>query len=168
MIVRSFPPVIDERSVLLVLGSMPGAASLAAHQYYGNPRNHLWPILYALFEDRTPEDDYEARLAFALRHRVALWDAIAACEREGSLDANIKDTVPNDIPGLLRQYPQVRTIVCNGSKSFAEVKRHHGTAPEVTSRTVLRLPSTSPIPTPQYRGLEDRLTAWREILAYTF
>jgi len=166
MIVHSFPPVIDERSVLLVLGSMPGRASLAAHQYYGNPRNHLWAILYALFEGGSPDDSYDLRLAFALRQRVALWDAIAACEREGSLDANIKDSVPNDIPGLLRRYPQVKTIVCNGSKSLAELKRHHGSAPEVASRTVLRMPSTSPIPTPQYRGFEDRLAAWQEILAY--
>ena len=166
MTVHSFPPVIDERSALLVLGSMPGTASLAAHQYYGNRRNYFWSILYALFADRLPDDEYAARLAFARRHRVALWDAIAACEREGSLDANIKDTTPNDIPGLLRKFPQVKAIVCNGAKSLAELQRHWGKTPEIAGRTVLRMPSTSPIPTQQYRGLEDRLAAWRGILAY--
>jgi len=166
MKVRSFPPVIDERSVWLVLGSMPGTASLAAHQYYGNPRNYFWRILYAMFEGGEVDERYEHRLAFALQHKVALWDAIAVCRREGSLDANIREAVPNDIPDLLRRYPQVNTIVCNGSKSYAELQRHHGKTQEVASRTVLRMPSTSPIPTPRYRGFDDRLAAWRKMLAY--
>ena len=110
--VRSFPPIIDERSRLLVLGSMPGVASLKAHQYYGNERNYMWRILFAVFEGREPDPAYEDRLAFALRHGVALWDTIAACDRPGSLDSDIKDVEPNDIPGLLEDYPNVDTIVC--------------------------------------------------------
>ncbi|MBW5445007.1 DNA-deoxyinosine glycosylase [Cohnella sp. CFH 77786] len=163
MIVFSFPPVIDERSKLLILGSMPGVASLRAHQYYGHPRNHFWPILYALFAGREPDPDYERRLAFALDHGIALWDSIAACEREGSLDAGIKDVVPNDIPGLLRRYPQVRAVVCNGNKSYAELTKHHGAAPEIASRIVVKMPSTSPVPTARFRGFRDKLEAWRAI-----
>lgn len=164
MIVHSFPPVIDPRSRLLILGSMPGVASLKAHQYYGNPRNHFWPIVYELFGGRAPDAGYEQRLEFALSHRLALWDAIAACEREGSLDASIQDAVPNDVPSLLRRYPQVAAIVCNGGKSHAELRKHYGATPEIASRTVVQLPSTSPIPTPRYRGFADRLDAWRAIL----
>lgn len=163
MIVHSFPPVIDARSRLLVLGSMPGAASLRMHQYYGNPRNFFWPILYALFADRQPDAEYDKRLAFALANGVALWDAISACEREGSLDADIRDAVPNDIPALLREFPQIAAVVCNGGKSYAELLKHHGQTPELAERKVLRLPSTSPVPTPRYRGLQDRLEAWRVI-----
>jgi hypoxanthine-DNA glycosylase len=163
MIIHSFPPVIDERSELLVLGSMPGIASLRAHQYYGNPRNHFWPILYALFAGRAPHADYEERLAFALTHRIALWDSIAACQREGSLDADIKDAVPNDIPSILRRYPQVKTVACNGSKSFAELVRHHGKTPEIEGSTVIKLPSTSPVPTAKFRGFQDRLEVWKII-----
>lgn len=164
MRVHSFPPVADERSRMLVLGSMPGVASLKAQQYYGNERNYLWRILYALFEEREPDAAYEARLAFAARHGIALWDVIEACDRPGSLDSDIKDAVPNDIPGLLRTYPNIRTLVCNGAKSHAELLKHYGDDPEVASRDVLKLPSTSPIPTPKYRGLAERLEAWRAIV----
>lgn len=165
-VVRSFPPVIDERSRLIILGSMPGTASLKARQYYGNPRNYMWRILYALFGGGEPDADYGRRLAFALSHGIALWDTIAACVRPGSLDSDIKDARPNDIPGLLRRYPRVAAIACNGSKSHRELLRHFGADPAVASRAVLRLPSTSPIPTPRYRGLEDRLEAWKAILAF--
>jgi hypoxanthine-DNA glycosylase len=163
LIVHSFPPVIDENSKLLILGSMPGVVSLRAYQYYGHPRNHFWPILYELFEQRPPDPEYDLRLAFVLSHRIALWDSIAACEREGSLDADIKDVVPNEIPALLRRFPQVEAVVCNGGKSFAELKKHHGKTPEIESRTVLKLPSTSPVPTAQYRGFQDRLEVWQVI-----
>jgi hypoxanthine-DNA glycosylase len=161
----SFPPVIDERSRILILGSMPGVASLKAFQYYGNPRNHLWSILYALFGRGKEQDaDYESKLAFALSHGVALWDVIATCEREGSLDNDIRQAVPNDIPSLLLHYPNIETLVCNGTKSYAELSKHFGSHPEITKRKVLRMPSTSPIPTKNFRGFEDRLEAWRIII----
>lgn len=164
MRVHSFPPIVDSRSRLLILGSMPGAASLRANRYYWNPRNYLWRILYALFgEGREPEKEYEDRIAFALKHGIALWDVIASCERKGSLDSEIKQPVPNDIPDLLVRYPGIRALVCNGTKSFAELAKHFGDDPEIKGRALLKLPSTSPIPTRHYRGLEDRLTAWRTI-----
>lgn len=164
MRVYSFPPIADEKSRVLVLGSMPGTASLKARQYYGNERNYMWRILYALFEGREPDEAYEHRIAFALKHGVALWDVIAACDRPGSLDSDIKDAVPNDVPGLLRDCPNVRTIACNGAKSHGELLKHYGDDPELAGRRVLKLPSTSPIPTPKYRGLAERLEAWRAIL----
>lgn len=164
MNVQSFPPVINSNSRLLILGSMPGVASLQAYQYYGNPRNYLWRILYALFGERSePDPQYENRLSFALGHGIALWDVIATCERKGSLDCNIKRVIPNDIPELLRSYPNVETLVCNGTKSFTELNNHFGSSPEVKQRAVLRMPSTSPIPTKHYRGLEDRLEAWQAV-----
>jgi hypoxanthine-DNA glycosylase len=164
----SFPPVIDDRSRILILGSMPGVASLRAFQFYANPRNYLWGIVYALFcEGREPDAEYESRLAFALSHGIALWDVIATCEREGSLDSDIKQAVPNDIPGLLKVYPGIATLVCNGTKSHAELFKNFGTHPEIMKRKVLLMPSTSPIPTKHFRGLEDRLEAWRAILEPT-
>ncbi|MBB6673886.1 DNA-deoxyinosine glycosylase [Cohnella nanjingensis] len=162
--VHSFPPVVDERSQCLILGSMPGVASLQLHQYYGNARNYLWPILYALHGLPGPDERYEDRLSFARAQGFALWDTIASCVREGSLDSNIRELQPNDIPGLLRAYPAIRVIACNGAKSHGELLRHFGGTPEVRARAVLRLPSTSPIPTPKFRGLEDRLSVWREML----
>ncbi|WP_256760337.1 DNA-deoxyinosine glycosylase [Cohnella sp. WQ 127256] len=157
--------MVDSNSRILILGSMPGVASLQAHQYYGNARNYLWSIIYALFgEGREPESEYENRLAFALSHGIALWDAIATCERKGSLDSDIKQAVPNDIPGLLQRYPGVAIIACNGTKSYKELNKHYGSHPEIMKRKVVCMPSTSPIPTKNYRGLEDRLATWKLLL----
>lgn len=150
---------------MLILGSMPGVASLQAHQYYGNARNYLWPILYALYgRGSKPDDNYEAKLKLAADNGIALWDVIASCEREGSLDSDIKRAVPNDIPALLGMYPNIEALVCNGAKSYSEMMKHFGKHSEVTGRKLLRMPSTSPIPTRDYRGLDDRLAVWRALL----
>lgn len=162
--VSSFPPLVDERSRILILGSMPGVASLEAHQYYGNPRNYMWRLLYSLLADGVPDERYEDRLSFALRHGIALWDVFASCVRKGSLDSDIRDAVPNDIEGLLRRYPNIEVIACNGGKSHGELRKRFGGAPELAGRTVIRLPSSSPVPTRDYRGLEDRLAAWKTLL----
>ncbi|QJD83739.1 DNA-deoxyinosine glycosylase [Cohnella herbarum] len=165
MNVHSFPPIVDADSRYLILGSMPGVASLRAQRYYWNERNFMWRILYGLFSPGSaPSERYEDRVAFALNHGVALWDVIESCERPGSLDSNIKQVIPNDIPGLLARFPKIGILVCNGTKSHSELNKHFGTDPEVVKRRIIRMPSTSPIPTRDYRGLDDRLAAWRALL----
>lgn len=163
--VHSFEPVVDERSSVLVLGSMPGVPSLTVNEYYGNPRNYFWRVLYGL-HGLPVDDEYEARLAFALDHHVAIWDVLKSCTREGSLDSNIRDEVVNDIPGLLRRYPNIRVIVLNGTKAHDTFKRHFAQAEEVSRVICLKLPSTSPVPTKTMRNLDDRLAAWRVIEPY--
>ncbi|UVI30543.1 DNA-deoxyinosine glycosylase [Paenibacillus spongiae] len=165
MRVHSFPPVIDERARVLVLGSMPGTASLEKHQYYGHPRNYFWPVLYGLF-DRTPDAGYENRLAFAQSHRFALWDVIASCEREGSLDVNIKGELPNDLPGLIAQYPGIRCLAFNGSKAHDTFLKVFGSDRVLGSIDRLKLPSTSPVPTPRMRNAADRMEVWRAVLPF--
>jgi hypoxanthine-DNA glycosylase len=119
----------------------------------------MWRILYGLFSPGSaPAERYEDRVAFALNHGVALWDVIESCERPGSLDSNIKQAIPNDIPGLLGRFPKI------GTKSHSELNKHFGTDPEIAKRQVIRMPSTSPIPTRDFRGLDDRLAAWRALL----
>jgi len=163
--VHSFEPIIDERCRVLVLGSMPGVPSLMRSEYYGNPRNYFWGVLYGLF-DQAIDEEYEKRLAFALSHRVALWDVLKSCKREGSLDANIRDEVVNDIPGLLTRYPNIRCLALNGTKAHDTFMRHFGKT-EAAARVVrLKLPSTSPVPTRAMRSLEDRLAVWRTIVPY--
>ncbi|WP_308637270.1 DNA-deoxyinosine glycosylase [Paenibacillus silvisoli] len=165
MRVHSFPPEIGAGARVLVLGSMPGAESLAKQQYYANARNHLWRVVYGLF-GLTPDEEYEDRLAFAKARGIALWDTIASCQREGSLDANIREELPNDIPGLLAEYPSVRCIACNGTKSYDTFRKNFGSLLEQHGITLLKLPSTSPIPTPAMRTTEDRIEAWRILLPY--
>ncbi|NBD27044.1 DNA-deoxyinosine glycosylase [Paenibacillus glycinis] len=165
MRVHSFPPMIREGAKVLVLGSMPGAASLAANQYYGNPRNHMWRVLYGLF-GREPDEAYEDRLAFASSHGIAMWDVIASCEREGSLDANIRDEVPNDLPGLLADYPGVHGLIFNGAKSHDTFMKYFKDHPGLADLAKLKLPSTSPIPTRTMRTTADRIEAWRALMPY--
>ncbi|HEY8879324.1 MAG TPA: DNA-deoxyinosine glycosylase [Roseateles sp.] len=153
-------PVFDARAQLLVLGSFPGAASLQAAQYYAHPRNAFWPLMGALLADATlPALPYAERLQALRRHRVALWDAVAACRREGSLDAAIEEAEPSDLPHLVARLPRLRAIACNGALAHKQALLALG-EPGVP---VLRLPSTSPA----HAGLSlaDKIAAWRAGLA---
>ena len=87
----SFAPIIDDKSKVLILGTMPGGKSLEKQQYYANPRNQFWKIIDNLFDETLPTD-YEKKINFLKDKRIALWDVLKACSREGSLDANIKKT----------------------------------------------------------------------------
>jgi double-stranded uracil-DNA glycosylase len=95
-----FPPVVRPDTRLLVLGSLPGAMSLAAGRYYANPRNQFWRLIGAVIERPLEYVDYEQRLALLLEAGVGLWDTVAAARRPGSLDADIRLHAASD---LLRQ-----------------------------------------------------------------
>ncbi|OEZ58825.1 DNA-deoxyinosine glycosylase [Duganella sp. HH105] len=132
-------PVIDERTRILVLGSFPGAASLAAQQYYAHPRNLLWPILSALTGEPLAALPYDERLPRLLAHGFGLWDVLGACEREGSLDSAIRKPAANDFARLRELCPLLETVGFNGQTSGKF-------APQFAAagyRTVV-LPSTSP------------------------
>ncbi|SEO84562.1 DNA-deoxyinosine glycosylase [Paenibacillus sp. OV219] len=165
MRVHSFPPIMNDGATVLILGSMPGEASIAMNEYYGNPRNHMWRVLYGLF-GREPDEGYEDRLAFAASHGIAMWDVIASCEREGSLDANIRAEVPNDLPGLAKMHPSLRCLAFNGTKSHDTFKKYFRDDPIFDGMARLKLPSTSPIPTKHMRNTADRIEAWRVILPF--
>lgn len=115
-----------------------------------------------------PDPDYDKRLVFLQENRLALWDVIYSCEREGSLDVNIKKELPNDFPGLLEHYPGISCIAFNGSKAFDTFRKYYGKKPGALPREValLKLPSTSPIPTKHMRNLNDRVGAWRAIVPF--
>lgn len=115
-----------------------------------------------------PDPDYDKRLVFLQDNRLALWDVIYSCERAGSLDVNIKEELPNDFPGLLAHYPGITCIAFNGSKAFDTFRKYYGKEPGALPREValIKLPSTSPIPTKYMRNLDDRVGAWRAIVPY--
>jgi TDG/mug DNA glycosylase family protein len=139
---RGFPPIARPDARLLILGSLPGRASLAAGQYYAHPRNAFWPILGVLF-GFDPAAPYEARVAALLRARVAVWDVCAAAVRPGSLDAAIAPASvrPNDFAAFFGAHRKIVRVAFNGAVA-ATLYRRHG-LPE-GGREIVRLPSTSP------------------------
>jgi hypoxanthine-DNA glycosylase len=152
------PPVVGRGTRLLVLGSFPGAASLAAAEYYAHPRNHFWPILSALWGIDLRAMPYRQRLAEMRRRGLGLWDVYAACRREGSLDQAIEDAEYNDFASLLRRAPRLRAVAHNGGES-ARAMRHLA----ALGFEVRRLPSTSPANASW--SFERKLEAWRALLA---
>jgi hypoxanthine-DNA glycosylase len=150
-------PVIAPDTRVLVLGSFPGAASLAAGQYYAHPRNQFWRLIGTLVGEDLAELTYGERLPRLLAHRIGLWDVLAACEREGSLDSAIRKPAANDFERLRRSCPTLETVGFNGQAAgkFAPQFAAHG------YRTVV-LPSTSPA----HASLswEQKLLVWKELL----
>ena len=144
---QGFPPIADPRARLLILGSLPGQASLAAGQYYAQPRNAFWRILGELL-GAGPEIDYPTR-ATMLRHAgIALWDVCAAAERPGSLDASIRreSVVVNDFAAFLPAHPRIALLAFNGATAADLYRRRVVPAlpPAAAALPTLCLPSTSP------------------------
>lgn len=137
---RSFPPIVDDASRLLVLGTLPGEESLRRREYYAHPRNLFWPIVFGLF-GLTPASAYADRLAFVLARNIALWDVCASAQRLLSADTHIRAEAPNAIDALLDRHPAIRTVAFNGSTARRLYDRHFARRPTCL---YLALPSTSP------------------------
>lgn len=142
----SFAPIAKEDAHILILGSMPGVKSLEEQQYYAHPRNAFWPIMANLF-DFDLNLDYTAKCQKLLEHKVAVWDVLKSCQRQGSLDQHIEpdSMVANDFNAFLKQHSQVQRIFFNGGKA-EQVFKHHvfPTLNVEQPLTFQLLPSTSP------------------------
>ncbi len=156
----SFYPLINDQSKIIILGSMPGEESLKKNQYYGNPKNQFWKIIYTLF-NTDPESEYEDRLLFLLKNKIALWDVIRTCNRKGSLDSDIKAEKVNDFEKLFNNYPAVERIYFNGKKAAEIYGRKIGSLLQNLDPAVL--PSTSPAYT---IGFDIKLENWKRIRDY--
>jgi hypoxanthine-DNA glycosylase len=150
------PPVIARSTRLLLLGSFPGAASLAARQYYAHPRNQFWPLLSALLGEDLVGLAYLQRLQRLRAHGVGLWDVIACCEREGSLDSDIRAASWNDLASLRRRAPGLQAVAHNGAESARAMRLTAG-----LGLPVYRLPSSSPANATW--SFERKLAAWRAV-----
>ncbi|MDG5976706.1 hypothetical protein H010_15665 [Hydrogenophaga taeniospiralis CCUG 15921] len=150
-------PVLDADTRLLVLGSFPGVASLRAQQYYGHPQNHFWKILGALWQQPLTEMPYPERVAALRAHGLGLWDVYQACEREGSLDADIRAAELNDFAAVQRQCPLLEAVAHNGGESYRHAK--HTSA---FGLPVYKLPSTSPANASW--SFDRKLSSWGEVL----
>jgi len=151
-------PVVAADTRLVVLGSFPGVASLQAQQYYGHPRNQLWPLLSALWDEDLVALDYPRRLDALRRHRVGLWDVYRRCERAGSLDSAIRAAVPNDLALLTTLAPRLQAVAHNGAESARS--RRLAAALGLAAHT---LPSTSPANAAW--SFDRKLAAWREVFS---
>ena len=160
-----FPPIADSRARVLVLGSLPGVKSLEMREYYAQPYNAFWRIMGELV-GAGPALEYPARLVQLRAHGIAVWDVLAAGEREGSLDASIvpKSIVVNDFNAFFERHSRIRLICFNGNTAAALFTRKvlPGLAADWAALERRALPSTSPA----YASLrfEQKLARWREAL----
>lgn len=158
-----FPPSICNDCRVLILGSMPGVASLKAQQYYAYAQNRFWPMMSLLLENtETVPEIYEERLHMLHRHHIGLWDAIGTCDRDGSLDSAIQNETGNDFSVLLEKHPSVKLICCNGAKAFQCFKKWNKALLTREGLTVLSMPSTSPA-NARWR-MEMLVNTWRNAL----
>jgi hypoxanthine-DNA glycosylase len=157
-----FPPVAAPDARILILGSMPGQASLNAGRYYAHPRNAFWPIIGELL-DFSPDLPYPQRLQVLQAAGIALWDVIAACERSGSLDAAIvPDSIrANDFAAFFAVHREIRDVFFNGAAAEQVFRRHVAPRLSLAGLRFRRLPSTSPAHAAQ--GFAQKLAAWSVI-----
>lgn len=162
--VTSFSALSLPSARILILGSMPGVASLNAQQYYAHPRNSFWPIMarVAGFDALAP---YEVRVDALTRSGVALWDVLQSCVRPGSLDSSIQagTRVPHDFAAFFQAHPGIRLVCFNGAEAQQSYTRHVLPSLNLQDVRYVRLPSTSPA---HAMAFADKLAAWQEALQY--
>lgn len=157
-----FPPLASRASRVLILGSMPGVASLQAQQYYAHPQNLFWPFMKELFS-------VSCELTYAQRSRqlvacgIAVWDVIAACERSGSLDSDIRHETVNDFAAFFKNHKAIAAIFLNGKKAEASFRKYVMPAlgDQLEDKVLITLPSTSPAHASKSRA--EKLKAWSKI-----
>ena len=160
--ITSFPPLSRPGARALILGSMPGVASLAAQQYYAHPRNHFWPIM-ANIAGFDPSAPYAQRVEALTGAGFAVWDVLQSCVRPGSLDSAIQagTRVPNDFAGFLATQPGITCVCFNGTEAQNSFTRHVLPGLSLEGVECVRLPSTSPA---HAVAFAKKLAAWRAAL----
>ena len=154
---ESFPPVVDLSTRVLILGSLPGDASLAAGRYYAHPQNQFWQLLSPVVGVDLPALNYDGRLAALRTAGVGLWDVVASATRKGSSDAAIRDATANDVAALIATLPTLRLVAFNGGTAAK------AGGDRVAGVETLTLPSSSPLHTV---GVAAKQTAWNAIGAW--
>jgi len=158
-----FSAIEDCNAKVLILGSMPSVQSLKDQQYYAHPRNAFWPIMSELF-NIDKNSVYEQRCNILIRNHIAVWDAIKACQRQGSLDQNIDATsmIANDFNLFFQHHVEIKHLFFNGTKAEQVFNRHvlPSLNEQHTHITRLRLPSTSPAHAAM--TFEQKLTVWQD------
>jgi len=157
---HSFKPIINEDSVLLILGTLPGPESLRMSQYYANPNNQFWRIIYKVFDKDYVNPSYDEKVCFLLENKIALWDVFHSAIRKGALDSDIKFEESNDIPGLVREYPGINRILLAGRKAEGSFHKYF---PGISVNAAY-VPSASPA----YAKMtfEDKVKDWKAAIRF--
>lgn len=156
-----FAPVVDADARLLILGSLPGDASLGAGQYYGHPRNAFWRLVGGVIGHDLAPLPYEDRLAALRAARIGLWDVVASAERPGSLDAAIRRPEAADLRGLVRRLPELRAVAFNGGTA---ARLGRSVLAGAAGVQLIDLPSSSPA---HARPFAEKAAAWAELGRWT-
>ncbi len=157
MINHPIPPVYDDNSKILILGSFPSVASRENEFFYGHKQNRFWRVLAAVFDTVIPESTEEKK-DFLLNHGIALWDVIGSCDITGSSDSSIKNAVPNDI-SIILESANIKNIYVNGKTAM---KYYNKYIRDKVNRDAVCLPSTSPANAAW--SLERLVDEWKMIL----
>lgn len=152
--INSFPPFVNSHTEILILGTMPGAVSLAKREYYANKRNHFWQIIYTLFGGLSISEVFEEKIEFLQANKIGLWDVLENCERKGSLDIHIKNQKENDFETLSKEFQSITKIIFNGKESHKYFLKKFG---QIEGITYYVMPSTSPTNTMPF---ENKLKIW--------
>jgi TDG/mug DNA glycosylase family protein len=159
--IRSFPPVGDDDASVLILGSIPGKESLKQNQYYAHAQNAFWKIMGELVGAH-PQLPYAERLQKLTASRIALWDVLKTCERQGSLDSEIQNETANDFASFFKKHPHITHVFFNGAKAEQSFNKFVSGKQALPPLILQRLPSTSPA----HAGLPyaEKLQAWGAII----
>ena len=152
--INSFPPFVNSQTKILILGTMPGVASLEKQEYYAHKRNHFWKIMYTLLDNLPISEIFEEKIQLLQANNIGLWDVLENCERKGSLDIHIKNQKENDFETLFKEFPGISKIVFNGKESHKYFLKKFG---QIKGITYYLMPSTSPANTMSF---DNKLKIW--------
>ena len=152
--IKSFPPFVNSQTKILILGTMPGIASLEKQEYYAHKRNHFWKIMYTLLDNLPISEIFEEKIQMLQVNNIGLWDVLENCERKGSLDIHIRNQKENNFETLFKEFPGITKIIFNGKESHKYFLKKFG---QIKGITYYVMPSTSPANTMSF---DNKLKIW--------
>jgi hypoxanthine-DNA glycosylase len=159
---EGFKPVIDHKTEVLILGTMPGDISIQTGEYYANSKNQFWKIIFKIFNNSQSEYDYVRKTELLLNNKIGLWDVLTKADRVGSLDSNIQGEEFNDFEKLFKDFPQIKIVAFNGKKA-ADYFKGFKSIPK--DKEYFILPSTSSANT--WKTFEQKYMDWIKVLKKT-
>jgi len=155
---KAFEPIVSPDSKILILGTMPGEKSLLLQEYYGNKGNQFWRLLFSVYNFE-PETNYLDKIKFLKEKNIALWDVLQYCEREGSLDSNIKNEVANDFKSFYSKYPLINKVFFSSKNAAAYYNKYVGCREDIEYNVL-----PSPSGANATMSFAQKLEVWKEKL----